>query len=495
MDRLQTLRGFVKEWEQLLVRTTAAKTLDTSLSPPSDDPFDCCALENPPVFNLAEQVAEEYVQRWRDLDQRKVRSDGGYRYDAVVDGCGSTTADDGKDEDTNSDNGNFSKNNSNNLRKNTKKRKTIPAWFEKRVRLPDQFDYATHQDKPPQDDGSGDRVVSLEGSVGTTSYHTELWKLFRQIPTQQDMEMTALEGHGLHHSIKVREAILAAGSSNAVDTFGLARFRMSDRHDLPQFHETATAAPENAWCGTLRLEFWRRPLQRGSLPDPNRMDLEFLGTQPLLDVQRAIEELAGDDLWANNHQRKNHDGDLTDDGFFFIEGNFYTAGSTDCVPKIVSWLETEHVPCDKSRQAYLGVPEDSSLSIKSITDTSLEDIAMRLGFRYLYTFHGDVEIALYLTDRNIVPTSSTKTNQYPIIHDIWTNVSTNPDCDLCQYRSGTIATASTCEATGGHRVLCEGCCRQLKLASKEPDKIRLYSEWINEGNLSTSAAEESFSLL
>ena len=393
------------------------------------------------------------------------------------------------------------------------------------IRLPERFDYTTSKcNSPPPDDGTGDRVVSLDDPTSTLSYHAELWKLFREIPSDDQIEQEAVAGCNLPNTKQIYDEITEVqGQSNyfQVDGHALSRCRMNDRHDLPPFmmlcnnsssnnnNSPRTAFTMDDYGSTLRFEFFRQQMCRGSSPDSKRMVLEFMGTQTLLSVHRALVEFTDDELWeaaeqeatiaatnststtTNSETTINHT-DNERSGFFFIEGIFYTAGPVDYTTPILEWMNTgNQQEKNKRLRTHLGLTEFDTLPpVHSMAETRLQDIACRLGFRYVHVMHGDVECAVFCTDRRLVSRTAAASLNFPIIHDIWSPSPTLPECGACQRRPGSIATATTCEITGGHRVLCEDCCRQLQLPHKARDQIKRYSEWKSQADLSMGASTE-----
>ena len=254
------------------------------------------------------------------------------------------------------------------------------------------------------------------------------------------------------------------------------------------------------FCATLRLEFLRQQMRRTSTPDSYRMVLEFLGSQTLLDVHRAIAELTEDDLWDEAEKLKsssttstttdsNQQQTMETSGFFFIEGTFYTAGAVDYTTPILQWMKTGNEREQKSRlRTHLGLTVFDSLPpVRSMADTRLEDISCRLGMRYVHVMHGDVECAVFATDRRLMAKTAARDLHFPILHDVWTPSYNLPECDACQARPGSIATATDCAVTGGHRILCQDCCRKLQLPSQARDQIQRFAVWRGQADLSAGA--------
>jgi hypothetical protein len=480
-----------------------------------DDPFDCSDLRVPSVAGLVDEMAPLYVQEWKDLDDRKI--------------VGILAA--------------MNENNHINTDSNMSKERATtavasrkrPYWFDKHVRLPEHFDYATAQVGPPPSHADNDsslngedRVLSLQDPTKTTSYHAELWQLFASIPTAQQLEQDAIAGMRLPHSIKLRNEMAKNGvnNKNRDELYGLARLRMSDRHGFPS-SLASSSVPAPATCsstnqaaklfsdpgvveqspsppvGSIVFECWKRQLKRGCMPDPSRAVLEFLGSQTLYDVHCALVDLTEDEFWtqvdagdSSTHQTKESE---ETSGMFFIENIFYTTGSVDYVTPIQDWLL---LPGPKSQQESsrralgLGIHRNGGekLPVRSMKETRLEEIEMRLGVRYLHVHHGNVECAIFLVDRqyscttvdtttalsSLSSSTATTTNTttsiasspFPLLHDVWTPTFATPDCEACSTaaphsgrgRPTVMATDTTCAVTDGHRALCLDCARQLVLS-------------------------------
>jgi snRNA-activating protein complex (SNAPc), subunit 3 len=609
----QTLQEFISQWEtvlslqqhQPLVSSPSAWRLpqgttgdDVGDDVPQmdkkdvvdDDPFDCRSLRVPPTHVLADAVADEFVEKWRALDQRKIVTDTGSGRN------GGNLKSDEHDVDSET---NGSDVDENAMERTFKRQKisdepqvlsllSLPRWYEKHVRLPEQFDYTSTKraDDPPSlhDPTDRDRVISLHDPTLTTSYHAELWHLFAQIPTAGQLDQAATDtSHfaalvdddrssttqpivplvatkALLHEIEAGRA-----DSKMMDGHALSRLRMNDRHDAivglckPSLHSvepkrgtgsdcyaavanttngtdaattvatrttTMTTTTNSLWTGTLRFEFLRQQVRRTSTPDSNRMVLEFLGRQTLLDVHRAIVELTHDELGSfdtlrqEQRQRSSEPATTTDNncalpndhsatsretaatsfssGFFFIEDTFYKTGPVDYTVTILEWLQSGNSNRERKRRcANLGLidtggPHSFVLPpVKEMSSQRLDEISCRLGIRYVHVHNGDVECAMFVTDRRLLPQAAAAADnqtQFPILHDLWSPSYTIPECDICQARPASVATSTTCEMTGGHVAVCETCCRQLELPTKAPDHIMSYTVWRGQADLSAGAS-------
>jgi hypothetical protein len=87
-------------------------------------------------------------------------------------------------------------------------------------------------------------------------------------------------------------------------------------------------------------------------------------------------------------------------------------------------------------------------------DAVIRDIPFRLGIRYYHVCHGDVETAIIVTDKRLVPQSCSNQQQqqqqhYPLLHDIWTSPYPMPFCDGCRNHTAMYVMAADCEITNG----------------------------------------------
>jgi hypothetical protein len=264
---------------------------------------------------------------------------------------------------------------------------------------------------------------------------------------------------------------------------------MSDRHGLPP-PASQQGIPNVA---TIRLECWRRQPKRGTSPDCDRICLEFLASQTLLDVHNTIVKMAEDDLW-NTTTSTPEELSKGQAGCFFIEDEFYTTGSVDYAGPIMKWIDGGGPP-NPARRGYLGLDASTMnknpLQAKSMRETALNQIPFRLGVRYYHVFHGDVETAIMVVDRRLLASckvSSSSPSSYPLIHDVWNLSYPTPTCDACRHYPAVYVTSASCEITdGGPRALCESCCTQLRLA---PESVTLHSIWRNQSDLSTGTTQD-----
>jgi hypothetical protein len=511
---LLTLKEFEKQWRRLLERddhiyrclesregqSSATTMTTTSIRDDDDvvheDRYDCRSLAIPPTHELVDSVADDFVQQWRELDQRKISSDNVIlaqkqtnRHSSTADDT-DTTMTDNHDENV---------------------PKPMPRWYEKHIRLPEQFDYASLREKPPVDDDgfSGDRVIDLLDPSTTRSYDTALWELFNNIPRASELAHRVIAGYALPNTEKLFQEIISGYQSYLqLDGHALSRLRMNDRHDLPMIMARRGHSQVSSLLSlitTIRFECWRCQLKRGSTPDPNRMVVELRGSDTLLDFHRTIVELSDDELWQQQGKNCPAAGDDTSEettqkelksssGYFFIEGVFYVTGTTDHTTPIVEWIKMGSERERQNRFAHLGLRDEHFVGknrlpiIQNMADIRLEDMPCRLGFRYVHVHNGDVECAVFVTDRRFFPGDETEV-QFPILHDVWTPTNTIPDCEACQVRSAAVVTSTSCQISGGHRALCESCCRALGISDHR--HIQRFSVWQGQADLSAGASAET----
>ncbi len=469
-----------------------------------EGPFDCSSVTKPTSQVLVDSTMQEFVNQWKQLDSRKVIADDKFVRE-------------GSDEEVNDQ--------EQGRRKRAKKAEWMRSgWLVHRLKLPENFDYASRRRVPPSKnshDNDSDKVISLLNPSLHVSYEQELWQLFHTVPTVQQVEEDAILGHALPKAFQVHVEIINGLRANGrLDGHALSRMRMNDRHGLPAGPQLFDQKHQNNMVPTIRFEVWRRQQQpkRGSSPSPHRMVLEFLGEQTLLDVHCAIAELAEDDLWEASYRNgttKNSNNDSSESadesphkqcshasGLFFIEGIFYACGNVDYSEPMRRWIDEDGTRrVNGSRKTFLGIlarntelSSSASLSFRPMTEAKLESIPLRLGLRYYHAHHGDVESAVFVSDLRLGPKLDVP---YPIIHDIWCPSTSMAECDACQHRPAVMVTPPSCNITdGGPRAICDRCCHHLKksLVANESEELKVtrYGVWRDQSNLSLVASGDFF---
>ena len=493
-----------------------------------EDVFDCSSVMILSERDTVDRVLDDFVQRWKDLDGRKKVSSSsitappaprqqrpqaleqqGDTTTATTTTATTTTKDDEDDDDGDNDtespvvvvaatkrvrfHGNVS---TKPMAHKRRRQRKSAGWNAVRLRLPEGFDYATRLASPPgsddnDDDDDYETVVSMDDPGRFLSYERELWKLFREVPTRQELNQEALEGAKCSHMLRMHHTVVEE-FSKILQTNQLSRLRVNDRHDLPppQPIITTTSATTTATTKTTTvwIECWRRQLRKAASPEANRMVLEFQASQSLLQVHQAIVELTDDVLWWNGTNKPETS------GFFLIEDTFYTTtGETaDYTKPILQWLNgSDDNDDDKStaihvaRKHYLNLEDE--LHVKPMENVLLSQLSVRLATRYVHVHHGDVECALFFSD---MKHGAQETTTYPIIHDVWKKRYATAFCDGCAQRPATLTTPSTSTLTdGGPRFLCKPC--HQSLFGKEDDSAMCLRVWREQADLSPAHCHDT----
>ena len=386
---------------------------------------------------------------------------------------------------------------------------------DKRVRLPANFNVmggtTAIATGPPAPDITRrrDQVISLADPTKLLDYETELHRLFDTMPMEEEIEDDATVG-----SVCTNTLALKAENEEGVrdytrfDGHALGRMRLRDRHGLPsrvwsaagqsgEGSDTSTIAnnaaqqPRSCRGVAIRVECWRRMAKRGSTPDCHRLELELWGEQTLEDLHRLLLELGrgASGVLTLADGSGSYDGRtklLSSSGMFFIEDTFYICGDEDYSAPIIDWLdgpdggkedcrETAKVeegnkgdtddedPIYELRKNYLGLPIKPSKERRTAVPMStvrLDSLPFRMGLRYLHVSDGDREVSLFFTDVRVV-LSGEDTSRYPLVHDVWTSSSSQPDCAGCEQRPAIIMTYQNELTNGQPTPLCEQCFRML----------------------------------
>jgi hypothetical protein len=397
-DEAKSLREFRDDWQavqQAIARSLRVGRSITSLTANQDkstdhdsDPFDCQDLAIPPIHTQVDRTADDFVRRWRTLDHRKI----------VVDG-------------------------------------ERPYWYRRKVRLPDNFRF----DQAPADNAAAadtdERVICLDNPANTESYSAELCKLLDKVKTTTKIYEKTFSGHGLR-----RVAALADKDDPA-----RKRMRLAQQHDVVPHSARPLVA-------TMRFECWKNLPSIDSIPDKNRLVLEFSESQTLHEVHDAIVAMA-----ASN----SGDSPIVDDqGFFFIEGKIFVSRDAPSLVSIVDWLQS-----DGTRLTSAGI-DAGSIIVKKMEETIICDLKCRLGVRYCHQSSSSFESAIFVTDRRMTSSG----HSFPILHDIWLHSET--PCEACLSQPAAKVTATTSYL--GHRALCSDCCRQLQVPDSDQ---RGYTVW------------------
>lgn len=380
MEKVST-KEIENRWRRILKRKRSAASLQASDYSSTVDPFDCSDLIIPSRRSLVQKHIDLRSREWQSLDERRVSSKS--------------------DEETS-----------------------------QRVKLPKDFDYSTKLPQPPpEDDDSGDRVVSLEDPTKTFSYEKALWRVFAKLPAADELETEQLMDAKITNSLRVKDEITeGALEYTRLDGHAIGRLRLADRHSLPE----EPICQEHELISTLTFECLRSHPYRGCFNDPNRLVIEVPASETLLYLHRILCELSKDPFWedqvASDHQASNEEqgsGDpaqLINSGVFFVENVFYTFGAIDYSEPLQEYLTA---PGFLKRNRRLNV--EMSPQKFSMKETKLEDLELRLGVRYLHVCHDNEETTVFLVDRRL----ANPRIKFPLFHDIWTPTCVPPFCWKC----------------------------------------------------------------
>lgn len=458
--------------------------------------FDCSDLIIPPTTELIEQEVGKAIEKWKALDSRVIETD--------YDNDGSGVKDDA-----------VSSNNSDPAGGDQKSTAGRP----KKELLPPNFDYQCRF--PPPDNNEDDegintsvgrrgkcqkRVISLMDPTKTLPYESELYKVFKSLPTMQEIERRYALGDcdddnaaaasdsgnndisgpspssnnfGCQHTIAVRNTLEKLRRRyTRIDAHSLGRMRVRDRHSSLYNYSARDAGSTvtSLLQTTLRFEVLKpqvEDLRRGSGPDGNRLEVELHGSQhTLLDLHRTLIE----------QSPAYKDTDDIPAGIFLIENVLYThgdAGEAAADSIISQWLDKcnsqpkveddkEAVPSSAAADAAAADsnPSQRKPKVVPMAGIKLEDISIRLGVRYSHINLQSSKVcdnilsnasALYVTDIQSYPVLSSSssgnekedqkgdTTRIPIvIHDIWTSSQQSQTThDMCTACNYLPATVAT----------------------------------------------------
>ena len=459
MDETISLEEMSRRWEALLTRKQQSDELvrPAAVWPDGRDPFDCSDCAVPSAHALVEETVQQAIDEWRALDDRKIPEEDAFMVASIKNKRDSSTS-------NSEPNGPVAKK---------------PKWYNMHVRLPESFDYATRNKEPPSDDGGGDRVIQLDNPAETKSYHQELWHLFQYVPTLSVLEKETLQGLSSPAMERVRHQWEQAKTLIPGEALRLGRLRYNDRHDAP---ETPFSPPSLTTKGTIVFEIWKgmiAHLKPSPSPAEERLVLEFRGEQTLADFHTVLVELSGDLDWNDFDKKVNIDeaqSSAKRSGMFLIEDKFYTFGEVDYSTPIFQWFRG-----NKKRTWHnLGI-HIKDITVESMNNVRLEQIPMRIGMRYLHVHSGTIQSQVFLIDRRFgYPRQPALAKQYPIVHDMWSNGWSNPDCDGCRCRCAVMATSLDCDETSGHKALCQACADELQVPAEHRQR---YNVWKNSGTI------------
>eukprot|EP00956_Cyclotella_meneghiniana_P011844 scaffold16648_cov51-Cyclotella_meneghiniana.AAC.3 len=482
-------------WEALLSarkvqqqREFPKSTTTTHNNNYASDPFDCSDLIVPPSTEIIEREVSNAIQRWVDLDSRMVFDE--------EDDKGNNVDENQELSAVRTDNNSSMIIMDGTMVGDGRKQRLLPPNFDYKCASmpgvdPNNDDQEQDEQQQQQQQHYRPRVISLLDPTQTLDYETELWHVFKSMPTAADVERkhgitleamddetqnnnTPIDTHGLQHTLQLKEDYDALiGKHTRMDAHSLGRLRMRDAHTFPSsllllqssdLHSGGTNPllqsdkTLSRLETTIRFEVLRYSdnLKRGSSRDCNRLEVELSGSRhTLLDLHRVLVECAS---WDSNKDATAAN-TSTCGGVFFIENKFYTHGETGENAKlsILQWLDGyQSENKDKSnddvdpaaRREHLCI--SSSISSTEMSNTHLENVPLRLGIRYVHIFIDQSslqshkinlrnESAFFVTDiqthkrPNVV-------FQSPIIHDKWTPAKSTTFCSACTSAVASVIT-------------------------------------------------------
>jgi hypothetical protein len=451
-----------------------------------DSIFDCSDLIIPPSTELLEREVGKAIEKWKALDSRVIETDD------------------------NDDNGGSGGKSDTAVGDNNESHKSMGGRPIKERLLPPNFDYQC-RNKPPdnfeeeEDDNNKTnkcrkRVISLLDPTQTLDYESELWQVFKSMPTVQEVEQQYALGtsddstpgsdndpspsfnHGCQHTLAIRSTLdKLRRKYTRIDAHSLGRLRVRDRHSsLFNYSGGNTMSDSSMLQTTLRFEVLKpnvEDLKRGSGPDGNRLEVELHGCQhTLLDLHHTLAELSS----INCDEGVG----IIPAGVFLIEDVIYTHGDVGeaAVDSILKGLDESNSKQSgkKEETALLRAAPDGDNDRQTQTQPKmvemdgikLEDITLRLGVRYTHinlqhqekdgniSWDRSDTSALFVTGIHshpipcsLPPENGEDHNEGPsinnrvpiIIHDIWTSSQqsqTHNMCAACNYLPATVATVN-----------------------------------------------------
>lgn len=458
-----------------------------------DDPFACDDLIVPSSKEIIEDVIDNTISEWKELDDRKI----------II---SSSSNNDGLEED--------------------EQNHRVPKRMRRSgINLPKNFDYTTssssscptttttNTDDVDGDDEDNDesseeeKVICLTNPNSNLNYSTELYKLFSCVPTEEEIQIQRNGSAQIRNTHNLKKEIEdAIKEYTRVDCHSLSRLRLRTLNHLPPMDND-----NNGMNSIVRIECWNRLLKRGSSPDSHRFEAEFLchstnnnndinsppssSCATLLDVHKAILNQYSSDTTVTNN---NNDDDDNDSGLFFIENIFYVHGNNHeryYTNPIISWLNEELCYGNNTdkikfpRKEYLGISynTDDAPTIKPMSTAYLYNIDFRLAVRYAHFCYKTIESIFLFSDirtttnglkqqqKKLQECNSSTTNTaksitstnrsssiYPRIIDTFTRAYANTICQGCNHCVATVICDYKDEFTAGESTfLCTNCYYEL----------------------------------
>lgn len=407
-------------------------------------PFDCSDLIDDELDfdKLVSKHISAAISKWKDLNDRRIVS-----YDSNVSKMGS-----GRKRDNTED----------------------------KVHLPFLFDYKNKLESPPlisENQSDARKVLDIVNPGNTLYYETELWKIFNALPKAEDLEdiikekiVTASASEDIpKQTLILKRCIDDIRSEQFIDVHAMSRVRMKARHHFPSSGSALISETRHGYKSwqvqetqpnllsrssfskntSIRLEFMKKQYSRGPILDNNRLELEFLGSQSLLDVHKAITKHARDASFDVSSSF------AFESGLFFIEDVFYVTGQIDYSKEIIEWLKATNGP----RFDALGISM-RNLRVKPMSESLLSNLSFRIGVRYVHLFHGNIQTNCFFTC--VRPLTSNEitgdVESYPLILDEWSlHNNLSQTCYACQHRTATCVCINDEFTNGDPTMLCSRC--------------------------------------
>ena len=501
LGKIRSAKVCANRWSPILMARDNRKRAITNNNKDAnqtnlDAMFDCSDLIIPSTAELLEREAQTAIEKWKALDSRIIKTDF---FDDI----------DGKSDGGSVDGGSH---------------KSVGGRPMKEPMLPPNFDYQCRNNKPPSDEQedninnsdmdvvdngnckkSRKRVISLLDPTQTLDYESELWKVFKSMPTVKEVEQQYALGcsdevpttdgdhldnttppppppvkHGCQHTLTIKNTLEKLRRKyTRIDAHSLGRLRIRDRHSSlynysgGEEQDVVNMSNNNSSVlqTTVRFEILKpnvEDLRRGSGPDGNRLEVELHGSQhTLLDLHHALIELASVHV----------DGGGADipAGVFVIEDMLYTHGDIGKAAADSILEEFNSKQCEKKDEVVQAttVPDNahdgkvqSKLTMIPMDEIKLEDLTLRLGVRYTHinlessTMESNISwdqrciSALFVTSIQCHPTpcslsaenddEQSNNNRVPIImHDIWTSSQQSHTHYMCAACNYLPATVAT----------------------------------------------------
>ena len=516
LAKVRSAKTCANRWSAILMardnrkKAIMAKDSNNETSLGVNAMFDCSDLIIPPTAELLEIEAKKAMEKWNALDSRVINAD--VEDDDVGDKSDAASADG-----------------------STKlgRKRVI-----KEAMLPPNFDYQCRNKQPNYNEGEdnsskkcGKRVISLLDPTQTLDYESELWKVFKSMPTVREVEQKHALGssdetvatnvdmnNGCQHTLTITRTLENLRRKyTRIDAHALGRLRVRDRHSSLYDYSGGATVTNNSESlqTTLRFEILKpnvEDLRRGSGPDVNRMEVELHGSHhTLLDLHHTLVE------HASTHNFCRNSDSCISPGVFLIENVLYTHGDDgeSAADTIIKRLNVSHSSQSGKKKETKSLSNDNSddddidkvqsiPKVMPMDQVKLEVLNLRLGIKYSHinlqsqsmeenVFWDKSNVSsIFVTsiqshprpcssssaDENDQNGESSISNRVPvIIHDIWSSSQqslTHNLCAACEYLPATVATSNDMLTDASLAIgdamgtpLCASCFRELHYQKSE----------------------------